>query len=299
MPTALLHRGLRAAAVAALALTTTLTGATASTAAPETAPVPVEVTIGPDGIQAPDSAPGGLVAFRLTTADPAGRSLQVLRPKDGSSIDELLAGLAQAVSADPAAAAQGITLAQQRGEALGGVHATPAVPGTATTEITPGTVYLVDFTSFLSDPQHPVLRSLELCDGPSATLAHYPDGIVITHETPGGPRFLTEGVTRADGHYLVRNASDEIHEMALQRVPDGTTDEQLQAVYDAILSGNPPAPGPQQPIIGLGAISPGRSALYHAEGLPPGTYVLLCFVPDHENGLPHAFLGMHQVVVLS
>ena len=32
--------------------------------------------------------------------------------------------------------------------------------------------------------------------------------------------------------------------------------------------------------------------------LPAGTYVLLCFVADDETGIPHAIMGMHQVVVL-
>ena len=32
--------------------------------------------------------------------------------------------------------------------------------------------------------------------------------------------------------------------------------------------------------------------------LPPGTYVLLCFIADDENGMPHAFMGMHKVIVL-
>jgi len=32
--------------------------------------------------------------------------------------------------------------------------------------------------------------------------------------------------------------------------------------------------------------------------LPAGRYVLLCFVADEQTGIPHAFMGMHKVVVL-
>ncbi|GAA1172374.1 hypothetical protein F4556_006448 [Kitasatospora gansuensis] len=303
MYTALLFRGARAAAVAALALTSGLTGIGTADATGRTgsAPVPIEVRIGASGIQAPASAPGGLVTFHVTTDDPAGRALQVFRPKAGITLDQVLADFTKAVaSTDPADTANGISAVEHEAEALGGVTVVPAVAGSATTEISPGTVYLLDFTAFLQDQSAPVLRSLELCAGPSADLAEFPDGIVITEETAGGPRFRTENVTLADGRFLVHNASDEIHEMTLQQVPDGTTDAQLQAIYDAILAGNPPPQGGPAPLsVGLGGISPGRTALYHAEHLPPGTYALICFVPDHESGLPHAFLGMHKVVVLA
>lgn len=303
MYTALLLRGARGAAVAALALTTGLTGISTADATDHkgTAPVPIEVKIGASGIQAPDSAPGGLVTFHVTTDDPAGRGLQVFRPNDGVSVDQVLDDFTKAVtSADPADTASAIAAVQHDAQLLSGATVTPAVAGSATTEITPGTVYLMDFTAFFEDPSAPVIRALELCAGPSANLAEFPDGIVIEEETAGGPRFRTENVTLADGHFLVRNASDQIHEMMLQRVPDGTTDEQLQAFFDAILAGNPPPDaGPPDFAVGLGAMSPGRTALYHAENLPPGTYALICFIPDHENGLPHAFLGMHKVVVLA
>jgi hypothetical protein len=32
--------------------------------------------------------------------------------------------------------------------------------------------------------------------------------------------------------------------------------------------------------------------------LPPATSVMLCFIADDEAGMPHAFAGMHNVVVL-
>jgi hypothetical protein len=32
--------------------------------------------------------------------------------------------------------------------------------------------------------------------------------------------------------------------------------------------------------------------------LPAGTYVLTCFIADDVTGMPHAFMGMHKVIVL-
>jgi hypothetical protein len=45
-------------------------------------------------------------------------------------------------------------------------------------------------------------------------------------------------------------------------------------------------------------MSPGRIQLlrFDPQG---GRYALLCFVPDDQSGIPHAFLGMHEIIRLS
>jgi len=45
-------------------------------------------------------------------------------------------------------------------------------------------------------------------------------------------------------------------------------------------------------------MSPGQFAVFHLD-LPPGLYALICYVPSDETGLPHAHMGMHQVVTLN
>jgi hypothetical protein len=46
-------------------------------------------------------------------------------------------------------------------------------------------------------------------------------------------------------------------------------------------------------------ISPGRSMTVDYD-LPPGQYVLLCFMPDPKmHGMPHALMGMIKMVHLS
>ncbi|MFD0573824.1 hypothetical protein ACFQ0T_37140 [Kitasatospora gansuensis] len=301
MYTALLFRGARAAAVAALALTSGLTGIGTADATGRTgsAPVPIEVRIGASGIQAPASAPGGLVTFHVTTDDPAGRALQVFRPKAGITLDQVLADFTKAVaSTDPADTANGISAVEHEAEALGGVTVVPAVAGSATTEISPGTVYLLDFTAFLQDQSAPVLRSLELCAGPSADLAEFPDGIVITEETawpalPDRERH-TGGRPVPGPQRLGRDPRDD--------APAGPRRHHRRPAPGDLRchpGSNPPPQGGPAPSPSASGDLPGRTALYHAEHLPPGTYALICFVPDHESGLPHAFLGMHKVVVLA
>lgn len=53
----------------------------------------------------------------------------------------------------------------------------------------------------------------------------------------------------------------------------------------------------QGPTVGSGVLSPGRSLLL-SYALPPGTYVLACFVADDVTGMPHAMMGMHRAVVV-
>ncbi|GAA0585967.1 hypothetical protein [Streptomyces crystallinus] len=301
MHTAPLRHRTRAAA-AALALATALAGATTAGATARGEEYgghdrrAVEVNIGPSGIHAPDTAEAGLVAFHVSTDDPKGHFLQVFRPHRGVTVRKVLADLGKAVSRKPAAAAQGISAVRDEADVLGGAQVTPAVSETFTTPIGAGPVVLLDFTAFLADPAHPVTRTLNLRGGPSKDLADFPDSIVITRETSGGPRFDVNGLHRAKENILVHNASDEIHEMGLQPVKPGTTDAQIQKFFGGNSTGQPPFTGPS---LGLGAISPGRTALLETHHLPPGTYALLCFVPDDKTGRPHVAEGMHKVVVLT
>lgn len=302
MRTALQRHGARVA-VATLALAAALGGTTTADATPRDghgggrSPHPVEVAIGNSGIQAPHVARAGVVAFRVTTHDKDAHDLQAFRPRHGVTLKKVFADLTMAVDdKDPAVSAKGISAVNRDSELFGGAQVTRKVPATFTTPISAGPVYLLDFTKFFGDPAHPVYRKVELRGGRSGDLAGFPDGIVITKETSAGPRFDVNGVHRAKDNILVHNAADEIHEMQLQPVAPGTTDAQLDAVFSGTANGEPPFTGPA---VGLGAISPGRTALLQEHHLPPGTYALLCFIPDDKTGIPHAFEGMHKVVVLS
>ncbi|MEW2418224.1 hypothetical protein AB0953_31655 [Streptomyces sp. NPDC046866] len=327
MRTALLKHGPRAAAaLTALVLAASLGGPAAAETAAGTAagtaadsaatatatggadparraPASVDVKVTASGIEAPPSAQAGLVSFRVTTDDPNGHLLQAFRPHAGVTADQVLADLAKAVSHRPVPTAEGIAAVRDEAELFGGAQVTPSVPETFTTPIGAGEVVLLDFSAFLADPAHPVTRTLRLRgDRPYATpgspsgTAGLADSLVLERDTADGPRFEVHGLDRAGESILVHNASAELHEMALQPVAPGTTDAQIQAVFDRTAPG--PLPYAGRPV-GLGVVSPGRSVLLETRNLPPGTYVLLCFVPDDVTGLPHAVKGMHQVVVLT
>ncbi|HEX6817351.1 MAG TPA: hypothetical protein VF120_03190 [Ktedonobacterales bacterium] len=93
----------------------------------------------------------------------------------------------------------------------------------------------------------------------------------------------------------VKNTSeDETHEFQIFRLPTGTTRAQLGA---CIL---PPGTNCTIPFEafqdfgGDGGHGPGITSwvVLHLE---PGTYGVICFLPDLNTGIPHAFMGMYDV----
>ncbi|MEV7022831.1 hypothetical protein [Kitasatospora sp. NPDC093558] len=321
MPAPSLRRTARIAAIAALACATTLTTAGAATARGhhradhENAHEHghhrghhhrnvVDIDLEKGKINVEDEAEGGLVTFAVETDDPAGRQIQLIRPHEGVSRATLFADLTKAVSQTPATAAQGIKAVAAESDALGGTFVTPDVPTRFTEEVDEGEVLVLDFGAFLKDPAHPLFATIEF-EGHNGRHRHHrhhhgseEHATVIQEETPAGPRFDVEDLDDADAPIVVRNEAEELHEMVLQPVKPGTTDADVQAFFDATAKGQKPTPPFAGLPSGLSAISPGDTAVFEAEDLKPGTYVLLCFIPDDKTGVPHAFLGMHKVVEL-
>lgn len=122
-----------------------------------------------------------------------------------------------------------------------------------------------------------------VCDGPVIRLT-------------SADRFVSPRTLPARGTVTVKNVADTIHFMAISPVKKGTTDKQIQAFFDSKARVQPPffLNGPS---VGMDVLSPGRQ-LELTYKLPAGTYVLMCFIADDVTGMPHAFMGMHKVVIL-
>lgn len=88
----------------------------------------------------------------------------------------------------------------------------------------------------------------------------------------------------------VENLSrEDTHEMALMRVPKGTSTKEA---INALTAQTPPAGF--RPIGGMGALPPGGTGWMEIR-LAPGTYAAYCAVPDEETGMPHFLMGMITV----
>jgi hypothetical protein len=96
--------------------------------------------------------------------------------------------------------------------------------------------------------------------------------------------------------------------LQISRVKKGVTDAQVQAEYHSLMMNMNQTPNPDPagvtimptaltPLTGSDAVSPGHASLL-SYNLPPGTYLLQCFVADATTGIPHTFMGMHLIVHL-
>jgi len=170
-------------------------------------------------------------------------------------------------------------------------------PISVTVPLETGTYYFFDLNDFFNGiaPRVHTLRAVGR--GHWSGLPRFSQSIFLIMNAQQQPRFIAPTDQSAKGTFLVVNPADEIHEAVWRSVKPGTTDDYIQQYYDAFLAGHPIARPWLDIQHGLQAMSPGRFAVIHID-LPPGLYAMLCLVPSDESGLPHGYIGMHQIVTL-
>ncbi len=105
--------------------------------------------------------------------------------------------------------------------------------------------------------------------------------------------FAAPDTLRAGEVYTVVNSGTQVHEIGMASLASGATRDDVLA----FLSGEAPAgaPPPFTDLSGTGLLSPGtRQTL--AIDVPPGRYVLVCYLPDPDDGQQHFMKGMIHVV---
>ena len=276
---------LSVAAAAALTAAGVAAGGTSATADSSTV---VGVVGGTNHLRVSrSSAAAGRISFDVSTTA-ADSQVEMVKPLGSATLADLGTYLGEEFSPDPATAAQGTRDLETHFRFVGLSEVTPGHATRVTEYLDAGQYYLLD-----SSRRSPVPSSFTVTgrlnrDGLGDVSAR----VVMT----SSDRFLVSGQLPARGSIEVRNASDTIHFMELIPVKAGTTDAQIQRF---LASGNPGRPpflrsGPNG---GTSVMSPGVS-LKLTYDLPAGTYAMLCFVADDMTGMPHAVMGMHQVVVL-
>ncbi len=98
----------------------------------------------------------------------------------------------------------------------------------------------------------------------------------------------------------VQNEGQQPHFVSGDLGPSGLTAEQVGAVYEGEAMGTPAAEGfePSTDLntVFFAATQTSGTATWHLVDLQPGTYVLACFYPDAQDGMPHASHGMYTVI---
>lgn len=97
----------------------------------------------------------------------------------------------------------------------------------------------------------------------------------------------------------VVNSGAQLHFVDVGKVPDGTTHEQVEALFDSFMTGTPVAGGLEESDVQMQFYIPEQSAgttQWCRIDLEPGTYFLSCWAPDPESMMPHAMMGMWELV---
>ncbi len=115
-------------------------------------------------------------------------------------------------------------------------------------------------------------------------------------------RFEVEGAIQPGLQWVkVVNEGEQPHEMIVVWSPVALTKEQVMQLVMLPEGATPPPGMPSDEEVrflgGALTISSGKTEWVRLD-LPEGTNVLLCFIPDRETGMPHAAMGMIEVVTV-
>lgn len=227
---------------------------------------------------APDTISAGLTTFHLINDGPGLHHIQLVRLDSGKTAADLGAAL-QKPGAFPAWA----TL-------LGGPNGpNPGSATDATFDVPAGNyvmICLVDIPDnvphFAKGMVHPM--TVIAAQGTPA-VAPTPDVTV----TLADYAFDVKGALTAGKHIIeIDNKGPQPHEMLLVRFAPGKTMKDLAAWKAA-----PQGPPPGDALGGVAAVAIG-SKNYVSVDLTPGTYELICFIPDAKDGKAHIEHGMSK-----
>jgi hypothetical protein len=167
---------------------------------------------------------------------------------------------------------------------LGGASTRPGRPGEFAVNLHASRV-------FVTDQDSNALARLRVFGTPPPR-QHIPAGSAITAFSYGfgtsKPTLPKSGWTR------ISNRSDQPHFVYFNRVKDTTTNHMVRQLIKHP-NGNPSW------ILKVNttaeAISPQRLEVFHYD-LPAGKYLIACFWPDDDTGMPHFFMGMFKLIWL-
>jgi hypothetical protein len=266
-----------------------------------------------EGLPAETAAGRYLLTLEVETAE--GGGLNFLRLPEGMTFDDFMALLAGPSAASPEAmmGTPGAEAGPPEGEGedrppewyfqaeMAGGTGAFAGPAQAIIDLTPGE--WIAWAGFPDAPQAPVGLTVtgEVGATPAAGAEPAADVTVTMFEYD----FAVEGTLTPGSHvFAVTNVGAQPHEMFMLRSPGPVTEEQIAQFLDMDMTGATPAadadlPNPEEfiPAAAMTPLSMGKTG-WIPVNLGAGTYIILCFVPDIESGMPHAYHGMYQVITV-
>ncbi len=285
------------AATGAMVLATTGAADAGTTSSGSHIPV-IHVDVTTDGgFSLPATVQSGLVTFEIVAQDTASHAVQGFRVKPGSTVEEVMHDFDLGLLGDFPDRALGARGLLEHAVLVGGAVTFPFRAISVTMPLEPGTYHFFDLGDLGERPTR--IQTIEAVGNFRFSLPPRVDATVLTYSENGEPRFLTPRSLSATGTFLYVNTGDEIHEVVFRPTRAGITDDYITEFYNAVLAGGALPQSPWTGVqSGLQAISPGRWTITKLD-LPPGPYAEICYVPDEEIGIPHAYEGMHVMVDLT
>lgn len=218
------------------------------------------------GLSVPEEVPSGVVAIK-TIGEVEGLPGRL---NDGVTLDQLNKALTQP---DPFAALGLLTL-------LGGASNT--TDDRVITDLEPGQHVFVNFPEDGPPEAHPFTAgeaSGATAPVPDVTVDLVDFNFAIPNEIESGPKV-----------WQINNKGNQWHEMAIVKLSEGTTVDDVVAMLES----EEPTEGPPpfEEVAFWAPNSPGETA-YVTWDLPPGEYTVICFLPDIAGDMSaHASHGM-------
>ncbi len=274
---------LGAAALSAVAAGAAMLAAPVGAAASTPAKVPVitaHVSSKSISLSSGRTIHAGRIIFRVVTGS-GGHTLQIARLHKGYSLAQAGADLNKAFSGDTDA----IRRVDSKITFRGGAEARPDHPGRFGVSLHAGRYVFLD--------QDSNAHKMVTVTGTAPERASIPHQSAITAFSYG---FGTSSDTiPATGWTRILDQSDQPHFVEFNRVKAGTTDAMVRKYFKSG-SQAPPRWG-LRASTSAGVISPKRAEVVHYS-LPAGKYLIACFWPDDDTGMPHAFMGMWKLIWL-
>ena len=153
------------------------------------------------------------------------------------------------------------------------------------------------YTPFSLGERGVVTGKTLVVDGPKrSSKTPSTDGSIIAKN---GPSWGGASQLPMKGRFQFKNKADQPHFVSLQQVAEGTTTDQVLEALQSEEGDGPPPSWILPASMETGTLSPGRSMTVDYD-LPAGQYVVMCFFPDPKmGGMPHALMGMLEMIHLT
>jgi len=237
----------------------------------------------------------GVHRFKVGSAKIA--SFQIVKPRPGYTKAMLAHDVANSLAAQDSSTPKALRALKRftRNTTLyGGVTSGPRHRGNMWVDLPSGTYWAAD----TNPPVPDVADIVTFHVGGGRVAGALPSGpvlrIVDEHTWAASPRSIPHA-----GVLTLRNDSVDDHFLDLARLAPHKTDGDFARWVEQVMQGkNVPPPLANVPSFDSGVVSPGI-AFAVAYDKNRGPFEMLCWWPDLENGMPHAFMGMHRYVKLT